>query len=196
MSGRQVTSKYFPKPAEKRTLRNSSASDTASSPELLKTKQEKKKQKQETVCEADKDCGMALQEKLEEINRKLELLSTTQQDIKQIRLDMDKLTSRLTEQVNKLEGDVFNLQTDKDRLNKEVGSLKEENSKLRNQLDQQGKELRNHRLAQNDNEQHGRQWNLRVFGVKEEQQGKTESVSDCVRKCCHLHGQGGRSGDS
>lgn len=191
MSSQPVTSKYFSKTGERRkSTRKSPAIDTANSPELLKLKQDKEKQKQGTVfgtvCEVENDSDMALQEKLDKINEKLEVLTTAQQDIKQIRLDMDTLTAKLMDQIHKLEGDVFELKTDKDKLNNEVSKLKEENNNLRNQLDQHEKELKNHRLAQNEMEQHGRQWNLWVYGVKEEQQGKTESVTDCVRKCTDI----------
>lgn len=175
-------SKYFAKSGSKRKPSStSSTSDACNSPETAKTKQDKKKQKQQSDCSLEE---MAVQNQLEEINQKLGVLTAAQEDIKQIRQDIDKMSVNLVDKIDRLESVIFDLKTEKDKLSSEVRKLKEDNTDLRSRVDQQQKETDTLRQAQNDMEQHGRQFNLRVFGVKED--GTAESVTDCVQKCVDI----------
>ncbi|XP_076455802.1 uncharacterized protein LOC143290334 [Babylonia areolata] len=51
-------------------------------------------------------------------------------------------------------------------------------------LTRNSKALDNLRNSINDQEQHGRQWNIRVFGVREAQ--GQETAEDCLKKCLSI----------
>ena len=104
---------------------------------MQKSKQEKKKsKKEETHTQSE---NMALQEALNEINRKLEKLNeldiiketmATKQDIKDMREEFERAVQILNKKVNVLEGRVFQLEKNNDGLTNQVSALKESNNDL------------------------------------------------------------------
>ena len=82
---------------------------------------------------------MALQEALNEINRKLEKLNeldtiketmATKQDIKDMREEFERAVQILNKKVDVLEGRVFQLEKNNDGLTNQVSALKESNNDL------------------------------------------------------------------
>ncbi|KAL8598452.1 hypothetical protein ACOMHN_032729 [Nucella lapillus] len=69
---------------------------------------------------------------------------------------------------------------------KDVSKLRDENRELRGRLTQHGKEDGELHQQLNDQEQHGRLWNVRVYGVQE---NKEETIEDCVQKCVDIFTQ-------
>lgn len=173
----------------------SSASDTANSPISVgggKSKQNVKKQKHDT-----KEEDMAVQKALEDIQRQLQNVATkdymdsqmgkmaTKEDISSMKDEVGKMVERLTKQIEKLEADNFEIRQKNDKLGCEIVKLRGENAELKNELTKSVKEITAVRRVQNDNEQHGRQWNIRVYGVGEGagEGGRDETVKECVGKC-------------
>ncbi|KAL8599104.1 hypothetical protein ACOMHN_007820 [Nucella lapillus] len=132
---------------------------------------------------------MALEDVPKEINTKLEDMNAklatvaTREDVQNVRDDMDRLTVRLTKRIDLLECSLFDLNKEKDRLSKDVSCLKAENKELHSKVMQCSKVSSGLQRDLNDQEQHYRQWNLRVYGVKENQ---GESTEDCVQKCMEV----------
>ncbi|KAL8625399.1 hypothetical protein ACOMHN_044542 [Nucella lapillus] len=108
---------------------------------------------------------------LECIKEKLNLVCTKE--------DIQSLRDELNRRLDVLETNVFDLQKDKDTLMQKTNELQKENVSLRSQLDGTKKEISELKAEQNDHEQHGRLWNVRVFGLKETE---GETVGDCVQK--------------
>ena len=155
--------------------------------------QVKKKSKPKKSTKGDKDNtnsseaeDMSVQEKLDIIMNKLEQIEGVKNEISQLRSEMEKLTDRAMERMDKIESDVFDLKANQDRLGSEITKLQEENTSLRSQLNQQKIDLANCKFVENEAEQHGRSWNVRVFGIKEGGQGKVETTADCVTKVTTL----------
>ena len=168
---------------------SSSVSDLESSPEDKKRVQESKKQRQGSSTSQDGD--MALQETMAEIQAAMTKLATKEdllqlaakEDVSALRRDMDKLVTTLTTRIEKMESEIFQVHEEKDRLKGEVSRLRGENADLQGRLQQQQKEAREVRAQVNDQEQHGRQWNLRVFGVQEAQGQDQETTEACAERC-------------
>ena len=151
-------------------LSSSSASDECSSPEVgSKSKQESKKIRTDGDSE-----DMAVQETLNELKEAMSKLATKEDvqelksEIHQLREDMEKMKSSLTDKIEVLESTVFDLQKEKDELRAQISKLQGEKSEMQGQLAQGTREAVNIRRVLNDNEQHGRSWNLRVFGIREQ----------------------------
>nr|KAG5698875.1 hypothetical protein BaRGS_006769 [Batillaria attramentaria] len=109
------------------------------------------------------------QEALAEISKQLARLAT--KDV------MEQLLTKLMDRIEKPEGRVFDLETERDSLKADVQTIKQENRALKQQL--QGLK-RSTETRHNDLEQYQRRWNLRIFGVKETQN------EDCVQKCLQI----------
>ena len=186
-----IVSKYFGagKSSGKRkqpsTSSTSSVSDSCVSPDSdsRKPKQDRKKQRQDCD-DRDTEDSMEVQEALMDIRQQFENL-VTKDDVLQLKEEMAKMMDRLDGRMEKLEGEVFELKNDRDGLSAKVKKLAEENKELRGQVEQCRREERAVRRDINDHEQHGRQFNVRVYGVPEVQ-GKQESVEDCVLKCTNI----------
>ena len=163
----------------------SSASDSCVSPESgSKTKQEKKKYKLGSEDDSNMEEKIsAMQEMFGEMNNSIANLST-KDDIKQLREDVEKMCASLTVKIEKLESSVYELENEKDKLNAEVRKLRGENTELKAQLSQCSKEAGLVKKDLNDQEQYGRNWNLRVYGMGEVQ--GEESVEDCAKKCVNV----------
>ncbi|KAL8611662.1 hypothetical protein ACOMHN_056056 [Nucella lapillus] len=75
----------------------------------------------------------------------------------------------------------------KKKLFNEVSVLKRTNTDLFSQLTNQNKQLVALRKSQNDMEQHGRMWNLRIFNVAEPPRtDEPESTAACTKKVCNI----------
>ncbi|KAL8622089.1 hypothetical protein ACOMHN_056574 [Nucella lapillus] len=158
---------------------SSAASESCASPEHSegKDKQEKKKLRQDS--EESMNENMGLQETLEEIRAELH---AARKDIKELQENMNKQTARFDVRMDQLESIVFEMRNEKDVLTAEVKTLREENKELRNKVEQCVKVDQSLKQSLNDQEQHGRQSNLRVYGVTE-CQGDRETVDHCVDQC-------------
>ncbi|KAL8625011.1 hypothetical protein ACOMHN_012020 [Nucella lapillus] len=64
--------------------------------------------------------------------------------------------------------------------------MKKNNADLFKKLNQQEKQIATLTRAQNDGEQHGRKWNLRVFNIPEPKPEESESSAECAKKVCHI----------
>ena len=122
---------------------------------------------------------MTLQDAVRELKETMKVLAT-KSDVCELRDEMERLRTSLTNRMDKLEGAVFNLENDRDQLKTEMTQLKKENADLHQQLNQQTKATADLKRGLNDQEQHGRQWNLRVYGVKE---SPGETAEDCRERC-------------
>ncbi|KAL8620472.1 hypothetical protein ACOMHN_048405 [Nucella lapillus] len=72
------------------------------------------------------------------------------------------------------------------KLKEEVDVMKKPNADLFKKLNQQEKQIVTLTRAQNDVEQHGRKWNLRVFNIPESKPEESESSAECAKKVCHI----------
>ena len=132
--------KYFgSKRGKRKHISTSSTSDSCTSPEVDKTKEQKKLR---TDSDTDSDEEMATESMLQEINNKLELLAETRADVAQIRQEMDKLTQSLINKIEKLESAVFDMGSAQDKLKSEVAALWDENKNLLSQIKQEKKDYR------------------------------------------------------
>ena len=168
----------------------SSTSDSGASPEsAVKGRQEgkgkrggkqgeKKKPKQSSECEVE---VMGHPISLEDLHAQLDKLAT-KDDIQKINENLNKVNDTLVKRVDILEGRLFEMEEERSKLAGELKRMKEENATLRGQVEQSRKEVSGLRTAHNDLEQHGRSWNVRVYGIREEKAGE-ETTQKCIQKC-------------
>ncbi|KAL8618396.1 hypothetical protein ACOMHN_050164 [Nucella lapillus] len=145
------------------------SSDSCASPEsdVSKDKKDRKKCKRDSEDSENSDgVDMWLQAVLEGIREEMALFAT-KDDIKAITEQMNKNAARLDTRMDKLEIDLFDLKNEKGALLTEVKQLREENKTLCGQVDQCQKEAAAFKRDLNDIEQHGRHFNVRVYGVPE-----------------------------
>nr|KAG5693159.1 hypothetical protein BaRGS_035357 [Batillaria attramentaria] len=99
----------------------------------------------------------------------MELLAT--------KTDLETFSSAFTERIAQLEGRVFQLEAEKDKLSADMVQVKKKNTTLRQQLESiKSTNEKKH----NEAEQYSRRWNLRVFGIKETRE------ENCVAKCLEV----------
>ena len=79
-----------------------------------------------------------------------------------------------------MEGRVFDVEAENDKLKTEIRKIQENNKDLKNRIDQYDKENRQLRRNQNDHEQYLRRWSCRVYKVPEEE---GETANSCIKKC-------------
>ncbi|KAL8615752.1 hypothetical protein ACOMHN_040247 [Nucella lapillus] len=139
--------------------------------EEILEKQDRKKLRRESENNSEITEMEEMNNSLECIKEKLNLVCTKE--------DIQSLRDELNRRLDVLETNVFDLQKDKDTLMQKTNELQKENVSLRSQLDGTKKEISELKAEQNDHEQHGRLWNVRVFGLKETE---GETVGDCVQK--------------
>ena len=108
-------------------------------------------------------------ETLTEINKQLAKLATKD--------DVEALTTRLMDRIEKMEGRIFELEQEKDSLKADARKIRDENCVLKQQL--QSLKLDSEK-KHNESEQYSRRWNLRLFGIKE------STSEDCVAKSLKL----------
>ena len=148
----------------KRNAPSSSTSSCDSSPEHSQGKSRSVKPTLKKLRSGSLDSVSEEEKAMEEISKKLDELAT--------RKDLETLTTVFMEKVEKLEGRIFQLETEKDILRSDMDKMQKENSDLKQQLEVVKKNNEKHF---NDTEQYSRRWNVRVFGVKE---GRGDE--DCV----------------
>ena len=156
-------SKYFSKLSQKRKPSSTSSAESDVSP---LTKQDKKRpfhqlsdsfNDSEDVVEEDK---MTILETLDEIKKQFETLAT-KSDIRQLKSDLDKLTTRVTERMDRLEESrCFDIENELDNVKKDMFSVRKENADLKDQMRQQDQRMQRVRSDLNDQEQYDRRWNL------------------------------------
>lgn len=122
---------------------------------------------------------------LDDIGRQLEQLTScvaTKKDLTDFKAEMVsemmKMTEGLSKKVDILEGRVFKLEQEKDRMSEVINNLKRENSESKAKLELTRKENTRIESNLNDLEQYGRNWNLRIYKVPEAKEGEEE---DCGR---------------
>ncbi|KAL8596423.1 hypothetical protein ACOMHN_062872 [Nucella lapillus] len=96
------------------------------------------------------------------MKEKLNFICGMREGVQNLREEISKISETLSRKVDILESAIFSLQQDKDKLSEEVQQVKKENTSLRSQMEAGRKENRDLRAVQNDNEQHGQLWNVRV----------------------------------
>ena len=112
------------------------------------------------------------QETLDEMNKKLAVLATLA-----TKDDVETLTTVFMDKIEKMEGRIFQLETERDSLKADVEDVKKENVVLKQQIRNLQRTVDK---KHNDTEQYSRRWNLRVFGIKESEK------ENCVEKCLKL----------
>jgi TolA-binding protein len=100
-----------------------------------------------------------------------------------VRTEVQQRTQTFSEQIQKLEGKVFECETKNDKLQQEVNILKKEKDLLRDAVKRHDNQMRSVQKATNDSQQYSRKWNLRVFRVPE---ATGETAEDCIRKCVDI----------
>lgn len=120
------------------------------------------------------------------IKEKLVFVCSMKDDIQTLREEIAKISEALTRRVDILENNIFTLQEEKDKLSEEVQKVRKENTSLRSQLETCRRESQELRVAQNDSEQHGRLWNVRVHGIKEGARPAEETVTDRINQCVEV----------
>ncbi|KAL8608671.1 hypothetical protein ACOMHN_002900 [Nucella lapillus] len=111
------------------------------------------------------------------MKEKLNFICGMREDVQNLCEEISKISETLSRKVDILESAIFSLQQDKDKLSEEVQQVKKENTSLRSQMEAGRKENRDLRAVQNDNEQHGRLWNVRVHGIREGTRPAEEAMS-------------------
>ena len=111
---------------------------------------------------------MEVREVLESIDARLRTMAT--------KSDIETLASQFHEKIEKIEGNLLEVECKVDALKTEVHYLKTDNQSLRDQM-------KNLQRSQNDAEQYNRRWNLRLFNVK---QKTGETAEDCAVLCCQI----------
>ena len=182
-----TTSKYFRKEdsnSKRKHSSNSSVSDCCTSPVTASasTKQATKKTRKNSV-EDTFEADMSVKEGLEEIKKTLANMPT-KDDLANVKREISeewgKACAALSKRMDVLESSVFDLQAKNDKMTAELGKMEKENKEMKDKISKVEKESSTIRQRLNENEQHGRQWNVRVFGVKER---RGETVQDCVAQC-------------
>jgi regulator of replication initiation timing len=175
-------------------------SEKTESKKKKKGKQDNKKQKTldtfvEKMAEKGNSDSNPVERKLDEISRKLSDVLTKSDSsfirdiIKNMLTDMkDQILSSITRRVEVLESQIFDKNSETDKLKKqleskqsEIEKLKEENQDLRNKFD---REILSSKMIANEQEQYSRKNNVRVQGVPEDE--AKESSENCTKKTLQL----------
>ena len=102
--------------------------------------------------------------------------------------EVDNLTTTFVKKVDSLEERVLKVESERDRLREEVAVVKQTNADLFNQLNKQGKRIDSLQAAQNDADQHGCKWNVRVYNVPESTTEEPESLRQKMLQDLHRRG--------
>ena len=86
--------------------------------------------------------------------------------------------SRIDERGERMEGMIFELQQENDILKKQVASLTKEKESMREEMERARVSLRQTRMQLNQSEQWGRKWNLRIWGIRDDD--RAEPVEECI----------------
>jgi uncharacterized coiled-coil protein SlyX len=184
MASTGTISEYFNKPVAatpKRIHSQLSSSDESPSP---CSHQEKKRLNSVFsdlgLIEEKKDTNM--QAALEQIDKRFESLST-KDDIREMKKELEGVFSKLVDRLEKIESRCFDHEKTVDALNDEINSMKKENESLKERLCQQEQRAKKVQGEQNEAEQYGRGWNLRLFKVAEKE---GETAEQLEREVCRL----------
>ena len=157
-----------------------------------KDKQERKKTKMSELGNEEASLSMVLKS-LNDLNRKHDELTlklennATKEDIKEMKSDLEKVNASLNLKIDKLDGRVYELEKKNDELQNALASQKAMNETLRSDIVGLVDLLREKENDHNELEQYGRNWSVRIFGVKEPQEpGAKETVDDCAQKAVRV----------
>ena len=103
--------------------------------------------------------------------------------MQQFKSDVDKLTSQVMLQLDKLDGRCFDAGKEIDILKSDLTSVRKENAEMKEQLRRQEQKILNILSDQNDQQQYDCRWNVRVYNVEEK---AGETADDCAKKCCWI----------
>lgn len=161
--------------------------DSPSSSETDSPEPRKPVSKKLNLAETDMESVLA------EISQRFDTLQkslATKEDIDKMKTDfkteMDKLTASFVKKIDSLEEKLLKVESERETLKNEVEAVKRTNSDLFEQINRQTKQLVSLQRTQNDLEQHGRKWNLRVFNIPEPTPGEPETAAACAKKCCEI----------
>ena len=140
--------------------------------------------KEETDVDTDhEELDMSVQELLSEMNKRLDNVAT-EDDISEMKRELQLLTQTFTEKIEKPEGRVFETEAKTEEMEKKMDKLKKENDSLKNTLRAHEQQMR--KKCRKSRTINSRRWNLRVFNVPE---GDGETADDCRKKCCDIFNQ-------
>ncbi|WP_419624099.1 hypothetical protein [Thiolapillus sp.] len=172
---------YFLK-LKKRPRPSASSESDPETPQTSRTQDRKRPHTTEQVEEGEEDDSMTTQEMLSNICQRMDALAT-KDDIVKIQNDIQALRRTVSENIEVLEGRVFEVEAKNDQLQKEIGALKKENQTMKDTLNLQDRKIKRTEKEQNSLQQYSRRWNLRVYKVPEREK---ETSDDCIRKCCDI----------
>ena len=92
---------------------------------------------------------------------------------------IQKTLQRIDERSEKIEGAIFDLQQENEKLRKQVGTLMIERQDLKEENERMKTSLRRIKMQRNHLEQWTRKWNIRIWGLKDDE---TETVGNCMSK--------------
>jgi FtsZ-binding cell division protein ZapB len=111
-------------------------------------------------------------------------LDKMQTDLKS---EMDKVFQAFVERIDELEARVATAERERDTLKTTVEEVKQTNGELFSKIHKHEQQINFLKKTQNDIEQQGRKWNLRVYNVAEvKPEDPAETSADCIKKSCQI----------
>ena len=105
--------------------------------------------------------------------------NTTYDELKEQLTAIQKTLQRIDERGEKLESAILELQLENDSLKKQVQDLKKEKEEQKEEVRRTNVVLRQTRIQVNQFEQWSRKWNVRIWGLKDDE---NESLQECALK--------------
>lgn len=173
--------KNFFSPSGKRGLSVSSNSESSDCEKSPSSRQVSKRQNISTEDMSVQDTLQSIQKTLATLATRSDIQSVRDEvkgELDKVRDELEKFAEKIEDRYEQIESRIFDVEQVVEAVEKENRVLKKENESLRESLKKTQSEL-------NDLEQYGRRWNLRVFGVPEQQQ------EDVLKKVMDVSGQVG-----
>ena len=116
----------------------------------------------------------------EAIDKRLDHLAT-KDDVRTIRVEMEKACESLSRKVDVMEGRVYDTEKKQDGLANKIEALQNENDRIKHELDETS-------YAIEELSQYGRRNNIKIYGLKEEWKagGSGETAEETVKKVVKL----------
>lgn len=131
---------------------------------------------------------------MSDISKRLDSLQSSQSSLatkddiskmeKNFKEEIDNLTATFVKKIDSLEERVLKVEGERDKLREEITAARNTNADLFKQLNKQEQEMVWLRKSNNDAEQQGRKWNIRVFNIPESEE--PEPGPACIKKCCKI----------
>ena len=112
--------------------------------------------------------------------KKVEKVEMATSDITSQLLNIQETLARIDERSEKIEGAIFDLQLENEALKKQVAQLLKERSDLSEENEKIKATMRKTNQQLNNLEQWTRKWNLRIWGLKDEDRETTETSAEKV----------------